>query len=126
MNIIYCRTAQKHQAAIDVKQYKCRKFLESKHMTVDKIYIDDGFSGYIMDRPGLNQIINNLDTIKSITVSSVDRIYRNSNKLLELYKLLKDKNIKLYDTILGIDVINSLELNAVKVIDELLNFQGSN
>jgi len=95
-------------------------------MTVDKIYIDDGFSGYIMDRPGLNQIINNLDTIKSITVSSVDRIYRNSNKLLELYKLLKDKNIKLYDTILGIDVINSLELNAVKVIDELLNFQGSN
>lgn len=111
MNIIYCRTAQKHQGDIDLQQYKCRKFLEYKNMAVDKVHIDDGFSGNIMNRPGLNQIINNLDTIKSITVSSVDRIYRNSEKLLEFYKLLKDKNIKLYDATLGVDIINSIDVD---------------
>jgi hypothetical protein len=116
MNVVYCRVAQQSSESIDYQKYQCKKFLESKGISIDEIYIDNGFSANKADRLQLINMINNLDNIKSITVLSVDRLYRDSLKLLDFYKLLKSKNIALYDVLLDINVIKTYQNGLLEML----------
>lgn len=118
MNVIYCRVAQKSNEAIQYQKFACSEFLEAQNIKPDLIYIDDGFSGLNEERPELNKIIQELDNIETITVNSVDRIYRESVKLLKFYQLLKSKNIKLYDVRLGEDIISSTNNRLFEIIEK--------
>jgi DNA invertase Pin-like site-specific DNA recombinase len=119
MNVVYCRVAQKSEKALNYQKYQCTKFLESKGIPVSEFYIDNGFSGNNEDRPQLTKMIGNLDNIDSITVEGVDRLYRDLPKLLELFQLLKIKNIVLYDVSCGADVVNGNMIEKMDILGNL-------
>ena len=123
MNVIYCRVAQQSEESINYQRYQCINFLKSKGISIDKFYIDNGFSANKTDRPQLVNMINNLDNIESITILNVDRLYRDSSKLLEFCKLLKRKNIALYDISSGINVIDTY-INGM--LENLPRYKGFN
>lgn len=97
MNVIYCRTAKASYNTIKNQIDVCEKFLKSIGMSIDEVYIDDGYSGLNTERPKFQEMMNNIDNIKSITVGSPDRLFRDSVLLLELCKELHKRNIVLYD-----------------------------
>jgi site-specific DNA recombinase len=107
MNVTYCRVAQPSWEKIEKQKIVCINFLENKGIKSDEIFADDGFSGLNTDRPSFNNMINKLDNIKSITVASTDRIYRDMAKLIEFLQILRDKGIKLYDASKGIDIVEN-------------------
>lgn len=76
MNVIYCRTAKASYNAIKNQIDVCEKFLKSIGMSIDEVYIDDGYSGLNTERPKFQEGMNNIDNIKSITVESPDRLFR--------------------------------------------------
>lgn len=119
MNVVYCRVAQKSEESLNYQRYQCTKFLESKGIPVDEFYIDNGFSGNKEDRPQLTKIIDNLDNIDSITVEGVDRLYRDLSKLLELYELLKSKNVILYDVSSSVDVTKSYDIEILNGLSKI-------
>lgn len=115
MNVIYCRTAQQSSEALDIQKYQTNKYLETQGIKPEQIYIDYGFSAHDTKRPEFNRMIQSIDHIQSITVMSVDRIYRDPHKLLDFFQVLESKNIKLYDVSSGKDMIT--EPNSALLID---------
>ena len=69
-----------------------RKYAKEHNMVVDKIYEDDGYSGYTMDRPDFNEIMHLVDEnlIDVLLVKDLSRLGRhNGNVLLILERLRK-------------------------------------
>lgn len=119
MNIIYCRTGKGSKDNGERQKKICSDFLKSKDIKPDEIFIDYGFSGIDNERPSLKTILSKLDSIESITVQSVDRLFRDSTKLLDLYNILKKKGIKLFDATLGIDIIGTYDDRMIDIVRSL-------
>lgn len=113
MNVIYCRTAIASYNRIKDQIDICEKFLSSKGMVIDKVYDDDGYSGLNAERPQFQEMMNNIDNIKSITIGSPNRLSRDPVLLLELYKKLDKRNIVLYDAERQTNIIDSMNKEAI-------------
>lgn len=118
MNVIYCRSAQDSKDHILQQKEHLAHIFEAKGTKLDKMYIDDGFSGNSSNRPGLLKMTQELDEIESITVTGVDRLYREHNKLIDFIQTLKSKNVKLYDST-GQDVIETFENISVPFLKKI-------
>ena len=69
-----------------------KKYAKEHNMVVDKIYEDDGYSGYTMDRPSFNEIMHLVDEnlVDVLLVKDLSRLGRhNGGVLLTLERLRK-------------------------------------
>ncbi len=63
--LIYCRVSSKQQASeghgIDGQESSCRNYANARGYQVTKVFKDEGISGGVMERPGMDELIDFLD-----------------------------------------------------------------
>lgn len=96
--VAYIRTAGEnliYNQKVMIENY-CRK----NNITIQKAYIDEGFSGRNMDRPEIQRLINDIkdDKINKVIFSSADRVSRNMSDWLNFEKLCDKKSVELIST----------------------------
>lgn len=89
----YCRVSHDEQKkfgySIDAQTEVIKKWAADKEYKLINLYIDEGYSASNMDRPQLQEMLNNLHEIDAIVFTRLDRLSRNvleANKMLELLK----------------------------------------
>lgn len=83
---------RKKYVSIENQKDIIRKYAKKHNMIIDKIYEDDGYSGYTMDRPDFNEIMLLVDEnlVDVLLVKDLSRLGRhNGNVLLVLERLRK-------------------------------------
>lgn len=89
MNAIYCRVSTEDQArkgySLEDQRRACKEHLIAMNMLEIEEYIDDGYSGEFLERPGLEKLREDLRSgvIRYIAVYDPDRLSRNlTNQLI--------------------------------------------
>lgn len=98
MSIIagYCRLskedgdASEKSNSIKNQQELIIEYVQAKGLTVSEWYIDDGYSGYVLDRPALKRLKNNVANIDVIVAKDLSRIGRNNPRVLLLIEELQE------------------------------------
>lgn len=85
---IYIRVSTIEQAkegfSIGAQRDRLVNYCKAKNWNIQDIYVDDGYTGTNMDRPGLQSLINNLDKIDIVLVYKLDRLSRSQKDVLYL------------------------------------------
>ena len=87
---LYVRVSSQEQAdegySISEQTERLKKYAEAMGWTVYKIYVDPGYSGGNMDRPGLNELIKDVEAgeIDTVAVYKLDRLSRSQFDTLYL------------------------------------------
>jgi site-specific DNA recombinase len=88
---LYTRVSTEDQAtegtSLEVQENALVAFSKLSNYEVYKVYRDDGYSGYSLDRPALKQLLKDGESKKFnlILVHKIDRLSRNLKDLLFLY-----------------------------------------
>jgi len=94
---VYVRVSTEEQAkegiSIDAQIDRCRSFCKARGWKVFKIYTDAGYSAGTLDRPGLNNLIDDI-TGKKFNILLVYKIDRFSRRLKDLISMLEDLKSK--------------------------------
>lgn len=94
---------------------------------IEEWFCDEGISGTIIDRKGLNDMLNYIRKGDSIYVVSLDRLSRNSKDLEEIQAKIKVKG----STVLPLDILEKLGMTDVpsdsisKMIFDIMNIVSS-
>ena len=79
---LYVRVSSQEQAdegySIGEQTDRLKKYAEAMGWTIHKIYIDPGYSGGNIDRPGLSEMIKDVEAgkIDTVVVYKLDRLSR--------------------------------------------------
>lgn len=85
---IYIRVSTIEQAkegfSVGAQRDRLVNYCKAKNWNIQDIYVDDGYTGTNIDRPGLQTLINNLDKIDVVLVYKLDRLSRSQKDVLYL------------------------------------------
>lgn len=84
---LYIRVSTQEQVenySIESQTERLEAFCKSKDWKVYDIYIDGGYSGASLDRPGLQKMLRDLDKIDAVVVYKLDRLSRSQRDTLSL------------------------------------------
>ena len=87
---LYIRVSTQEQAdegySVGEQTDRLKKYAEAMRWNVYKIYVDPGYSGGNMDRPGLNEMIKDIESgeIDTVVVYKLDRLSRSQYDTLYL------------------------------------------
>lgn len=86
---LYVRVSSQEQVegySIGEQTERLKKYAEAMNWTIFKIYVDPGYSGGNMDRPGLNEMIRDVNngSIDTVVVYKLDRLSRSQFDTLYL------------------------------------------
>lgn len=89
MNAGYVRLSRdddkRNYVSIENQKLIIRQYAETHGAVINRWYEDDGFSGYIFDRPGFQQLMTDLDNgIDTVYVKDFSRLGRHNAKVLLL------------------------------------------
>ncbi|MBG9540473.1 recombinase family protein [Bacillus thuringiensis] len=93
---IYIRVSTQDQVenySIEVQRERIRAFCKAKNWDIYDEYIDGGYSGSNLERPGIKKLITDLKHIDAVVVLKLDRLSRSQRDTLELIEehFLKNK-----------------------------------
>lgn len=108
---IYIRVSTDEQAkkgySIDMQEDQCRKYIERLNGAVNKVYIDDGYSGKNLNRPQIKQLMEDLKSKKNRVTAVVtwrcDRMIRSTDYYYQVLKPLFGKQ--------GVTLLSATEPN---------------
>lgn len=100
MNVGYVRLSRdddkKNYVSIENQKLIINQYAAEKGFVIDRFYEDDGVSGYIFDRPGFNQLMNDLDKdIERVFVKDFSRLGRHNAKVLLLLDEFQEREKQL-------------------------------
>lgn len=100
MNVGYVRLSRdddkRNYVSIENQKLIISQFAAECNMIIDRWYEDDGVSGYIFDRPGLNQLMDDLDKdIDRVFVKDLSRVGRHNARVLLLLEDFKERKKEL-------------------------------
>ena len=104
MNIaIYARVSSETQAkdgTIDSQIEALREYAKIHDLTIIREFLDDGYSGTNLDRPGLDQLrdFTQEGLIEGILILSPDRLSRKQTNQIILMEEFKKRNIQVIFT----------------------------
>lgn len=73
------------------QEEKIKEYCRNKNLILDKTYRDEGISGGIREREGINEMLEGLVAGKKVITTSIDRIARNSEHLLNIKNKIHEK-----------------------------------
>jgi len=119
---IYCRVSteeQKEGRTIDSQIRELEDFAQANSHVVTDRYIDDGWSGSILNRPKLDRLRDKADKglFEAVLVNDVDRLSRELTHLGVIKKDLEKKNVKL--------IFKKLPNNGDPISNFMVNMLGS-
>lgn len=82
---IYVRVSTDLQTegySIDEQIVRLRKYCEANDWIIYDQYVDPGYSGGSLDRPGLKRLISDIDKIDTVLVYKLDRLSRSQKDIL--------------------------------------------
>jgi site-specific DNA recombinase len=85
---IYCRVSTQEQAqegySIPAQKDRMMNYCKAKDWHIADIYIDGGYSGASLERPGIQRLISDIDKIDIVLVYKLDRLSRSQKDTLYL------------------------------------------
>lgn len=99
-NVAYLRVSTETQAekyGLDVQRQKIIEYCERNGVTIDKWYVDGGYSGSKLDRPEIQKLLDDAEDglIKTVYIYKLDRLSRDTADTLELmYRILPKFGVK--------------------------------
>lgn len=94
MNVAYLRVsteAQTEKYGLDMQKQKILDYCERKGVVIDKWYVDGGYSGSKLDRPEIQNLLDDAEgeLISTVYIYKLDRISRDTIDTLDLiYRIL--------------------------------------
>lgn len=112
MNVGYVRLSRdddkRNYVSIENQMLIIRQYAAERNIVIDRWYEDDGVSGYIFDRPGFNQLMEDLDKdIDTVFVKDFSRLGRHNAKVLLLLDEFQERGKQLLVIDDGYDSLNS-------------------
>lgn len=100
MNIGYVRCAHKNSiqndCSLEQQRLSIKQFAQDNDIIIDHWYEDDGISGITVNRPGLYQLMQDLDNdIQNIIITDFARLGRSFTQTQTLLKEFQLRNIQL-------------------------------
>ncbi|MCK5772573.1 MAG: recombinase family protein [Thermoplasmata archaeon] len=90
---IYCRVSTEDQAkegySLSAQEDRLKSYCNAKEWIIEKLYIDDGYSGRTDDRPAYSMMMEEKDQWDVMVVLKMDRIHRNSKNFTLMMEGLK-------------------------------------
>jgi len=119
---IYCRVSteeQKEGGTIDSQIKELEDFAQANDHVITARYIDEGWSGSLLNRPELDRLRDEADKglFEAVLVNDVDRLSRELTHLGIIKKDLEKKNIKL--------IFKKLPNNGDPISNFMVNMLGS-
>lgn len=119
---IYCRVStdeQKEGRTIESQVQELRDFAQANNHNIMNIYLDDGWSGSLLNRPGLDLLRDDAGKglFEAVLVNDVDRLSRELVYLGIIKRDLEKKNVKL--------VFKKLPSNDDPLSNFMINILGS-
>ena len=78
--VIYCRVSSDKQVreghGLESQENRCRNYAAFNNFQVETVFRDEGISGAIFDRPGINNLLDQLEKTKEKRIVIVDDINR--------------------------------------------------
>jgi DNA invertase Pin-like site-specific DNA recombinase len=97
---LYCRTAGKtnppDNTGTEKQKHRLLRFAKEHGYENPVLYIDNGESGITLDRPAMNRLTDDIKSgrVKTVIVTSADRIARNIGLLTEWVSFLKGAGVR--------------------------------
>ena len=97
--VIYCRSASANQLrdddCINAQEKRCREFAKQKNYDIVKIIHEKGFSGDLVDRQGVTELLSFLKTHKNhsphiVIIDDISRLARRLATHTQLKKAIND------------------------------------
>lgn len=109
---IYTRVSTDEQIegySLEVQKERCISFVNSQGWELEEIVSDEGYSGYYIDRPGLQKILEDAKEHKFdiVIVYKLDRFSRKLQDLLNILELLSSYDISLKSVTEPFDTLTS-------------------
>ncbi len=100
MNVGYVRLSRdddkKNYVSIENQKLIINQFAAEQNLTIDRWYEDDGISGYKFERPGFNQLMDDLEKdIDIVFVKDFSRLGRHNAKVLLLLDEFRERGKQL-------------------------------
>lgn len=115
MNVAYLRVsteAQTEKYGLDVQKQKILDFCDKNGITIDRWYIDGGYSGSKLDRPEIQKLLDDAESgqIGTVYIYKLDRVSRDVIDTLNLlYRILPKYNIKVVSMVEDIKTENPID-----------------
>ena len=93
----------------------------TKGISLERIVSDEGISGGTLDRPGLNSILDDLDSIDALVITQLDRLTRSVRDLGHLLEVFEQHEVSLVSLGEGVDATSAggrLILNILMSVSE--------
>ncbi len=101
--LIYCRVSSQRQVdegnGLESQEQRCRNFAEMKKYEIEKVFLDEGISGGLFERPAMQDLISYLDSYpfeKFVVIfDDLSRFARDVKVHLQLKALFASRGVKL-------------------------------
>lgn len=112
MNAIgYTRVSSEQQVreglSLSTQTERLNAWATMKGISLGKIVSDEGISGGTMDRPGLNNILKDLESIDGLVITQLDRLTRSVRDLGQLLELFHQHDVSLVSLSEGVDATSA-------------------
>lgn len=106
---LYCRTAQSSDMAIQCQMESLKVYAKQQGYTNVEIFIDDGFNGLNLNRPGFQRIVREIEAgnVKIVIASNINRYGRNYCELDRVLGGLHDRYGVRFLTVSGEEIPDS-------------------
>jgi DNA invertase Pin-like site-specific DNA recombinase len=91
----YCRVALANEEEMAEQVRLVGDYCRDNGLTVDKYFCDNGASGLILDRQGLNELLKVLQDGDILVVRDISRLSRSYPQCVSLLEQTKDLEIEL-------------------------------
>lgn len=111
---LYTRVSTERQSqegySLEAQHDQLIEYAKNNKMQIFKIYSDPGVSAKNLNRPGIQELIRDLESgmFEAVVVHKLDRLTRNISDLYRLIELVNEKNVKLISLSEQIDTSNPM------------------
>ncbi len=99
--VSYIRVANKSDEAVEIQKRIIENYAKLVNIKIDKYYIDNGYSGINLDRPGMKELIKDIENkniSKAIIVKNMDRLARDYTLMNKIISKSFDNKVHLLST----------------------------
>ena len=110
--VAYLRLSQEdgdgESSSISNQRKITTRFAQEKGMVIDEFYIDDGYSGFTMDRPSFNKLKHdlNIDKVHTIIFKDLSRLSRNNAKTQTFLENIQEAGKRVLTVYEGYDTLD--------------------
>lgn len=121
---VYMRVSTEKQS-IDTQKHQVDKFLEYRPFENIQYYQDDAESGTSINRPALNQLLNDVKAgkVETVIVVKLDRLFRSVKHLIETLATFKQHGATFISITENIDLTTAMGVFMMQVLGSFAEFE---